>query len=113
MSSASPETPDRQPQSASRTQEVTVRRAPNMIAFLITGAAVGAIAGLLVGALGPGSLAYTRGAIIGFFLMTFLIVGATVGAVVALVLDRISLKRSRHVTAEVQDLHGADERPGT
>lgn len=113
MSAADPETPAPAPQPGSATERMTVRRAPNMVAFLITGAAVGAIAGLLVGALGPGSLAYTRGAIIGFFLITFLIVGATVGAVVALVLDRISLKRSRHVTAEVQDLHGADERPGT
>ena len=86
MSSASPETPDRQPQSVSRTQEVTVRRAPNLLAFVATGAAVGALVGLLVGALGPGSIAYTRAAIIGFFLMMFLILGATLGAVVGLLL---------------------------
>lgn len=113
MTSVHHESPENAPRTGTTTQEVTVRRAPNVTAFLAAGAAIGAIAGLLIGALGPGSIAYTRAAIIGFFLMTFLIVGATVGAVVALVLDRISLKRSRHVTAEVQDLHGADERPGT
>ena len=102
MSSASPETPDRQPQSVSRTQEVTVRRAPNLLAFVATGAAVGALV--------PGSIAYTRAAIIGFFLMMFLILGATLGAVVGLLLDRVSLKRSRNASAEVEDVHEGGHR---
>ncbi|MFL0422033.1 MULTISPECIES: DUF2273 domain-containing protein [Kocuria] len=110
MSSARPETPDRQPPSVSRTQEVTVRRAPNLLAFVATGAAVGALVGLLVGALGPGSIAYTRAAIIGFFLMMFLILGATLGAVVGLLLDRVSLKRSRNASAEVEDVHEGGHR---
>ncbi|RKQ37089.1 hypothetical protein [Kocuria tytonis] len=110
MTSASPESPDRHVPSETATQDVTVRRAPNLIAFVATGAAVGAIVGLLVGALGPGALAYTRAAIIGFFLMSFLIGGAALGAVVGLVLDRISLKRARNVAAEV---HEGGRRPGS
>ena len=113
MSSATPETPDRSPQPATTTQRMTARRAPNLVAFVATGAAVGALAGLLVGALGPGALAYTRAAIIGFFLMTFLILGAAVGAVVGLLLDRISLKRARNVAAEVREVHGDETHSGS
>ncbi|MBK4120259.1 hypothetical protein JHD97_04375 [Kocuria rhizophila] len=112
MSSASPETPDRAAQTTSETQRMTVRRAPNLVAFVAAGAGVGAIAGLLVGALGPGALAYTRAAIIGFFLMAFLILGAALGAVVGLLLDRISLRRSRQVSAEVSDVHEAEPESG-
>ncbi|RLY94261.1 hypothetical protein CWC38_04940 [Kocuria tytonicola] len=113
MSSASPETPDRSARPAPATQQMTARRAPNLLAFVATGAGAGAIAGLLVGALGPGALAYTRGAIIGFFLMAFLILGAAVGAVVGLVLDRISLRRARSVAAEVHDVHGDEGHSGS
>ena len=105
MSSVNPHAPGSAAQSTSETQQVTVRRAPNLVAFTATGAAVGALAGLLVGALGPGALAYTRAAIIGFFLMAFLILGAALGAVVGLVLERISLKRARSASAEVEEVH--------
>lgn len=91
---------------------MTVRRAPNLVAFVAAGAGVGAIAGLLVGALGPGALAYTRAAILGFFLMAFLILGAALGAVVGLLLDRISLRRSHQVFAEVSDIHEAEPESG-
>lgn len=87
-----------------------MRRAPNLLAFVATGAAVGALVGLFVGALGPGSIAYTRAAIIGFFLMMFLILGATLGAVVGLLLDRVSLKRSRNAAAEVEHVHEGGHR---
>ena len=108
MSSVNPEASDSAARRTSETQQVTVRRAPNLVAFTAAGAGAGAIAGLLVGALGPGALAYTRAAIIGFFLMAFLILGAALGAVVGLVLERISLKRSRSATAEVEEVHGGD-----
>lgn len=112
MTSVHHESPENAPRTGTTTQEVTVRRAPNVTAFLAAGAAIGAIAGLLIGALGPGSIAYTRAAIIGFFLMTFLIIGGAVGAIVGLVLDRISVKRARTGAAEVQNVRGGGEHPG-
>ncbi|MDO4918256.1 hypothetical protein [Kocuria sp.] len=110
---ATPQTPGPSAQPAAATQEMTARRAPNLVAFMATGAGVGAIAGLLVGALGPGSLAYTRAAIIGFFLMAFLILGATLGIVVGLLLDRISLRRARTVAAEVREFHEDGQSPSS
>lgn len=87
-----------------RVETLRVRRAPNLVAFLITGGVIGAVVGLIIGVVGPGSVYYTRGAVVGFFLMLFLILGATLGAVLALLLDRISLKRARETDVEVRDV---------
>lgn len=109
--------PHQTPESASREpsgeEEVRIRRAPNLIAFLIAGTALGAVGGVLLGLLGPESQYYTRGAIVGFFLVIGVIVGAGVGSVVSLIIDRISLRRSRTVTAQVDDVHDSGDRPGS
>lgn len=90
-----------------------LRRAPNPLAFLITGAVLGGLAGVLVALLGPASLYYTRGAVMGFFLVIGLIVGSGVGSVVALIIDRISRKRARKVTAHVEDVHESESGSGS
>lgn len=94
-------------------EAMSLRRAPKLVTFLATGSVLGAVAGLLVGALGPGALMYTRGAIVGFFLVLGVVLGAAVGAILGLVLDRVSLRRSRGVTARVADVHTGGERPGS
>lgn len=108
--SASHESASHEP---SREEKMTIRRAPNLIAFLITGALLGALAGVLLGLLGPASLYYTRSAVVGFFLVIGVIVGAGVGSAVSLVIDRVSLKRSRNVTARVNDVHEHGDRRGS
>lgn len=113
MSSVPNHTPESVSHDSSRQENMTFRRAPNLLAFLITGAILGAVAGFLFGLLGPSSLYYTRGSIVGFFLVIGLIVGAGLGSVVSLIIDRISLKRRRDVTAQVDDVHDSGDRPGS
>lgn len=94
-------------------ETMRIRRAPKLLTFLVSGAVIGAVAGIVMGVLGPGALQYTRGAIVGFFLVLGVVVGAGLGAVLGLVLDRVSLRRSRGVTAQVADVHTDGEHPGS
>lgn len=113
MSSVPDHTPEPASDEPSRETNMTIRRAPNLLAFLITGAILGAVAGFLFGLLGPESQYYTRGAIVGFFLVIGLLVGAGVGSVVSLIIDRVSLKRRRNVTAQIDDVREGRDRPGS
>lgn len=113
MSSVPNNTPEPASDEPSRETEMTIRRAPNVLAFLITGMIVGAVAGFLFGLLGPESQYYTRGAIVGFFLVIGLLIGAGLGSVVSLIIDRLSFKRSRNVTAQIDDVHESGDRPGS
>lgn len=113
MSSMPHTTPEHASDEPSREEKMTIRRAPNLLAFLITGAILGAVAGVLFGLLGPESQFYTRGSIMGFFLVIGLVVGAGLGSVVSLIVDKISLKRTRDVTAQVDDVHNSGDRPGS
>ena len=113
MSSVPNNTPEPASTEPARKERMTIRRAPNLLAFLITGAILGAAAGSLFGLLGPESQYYTRGAIAGFFLVIGLLIGAGVGSVVSLVIDRVSLKRSRNVTAQIDDVRESGDRPGS
>ena len=89
-----PETP------APERREVTVRRAPKYVPFLILGGllGVGVAAFLAYGV--PGDESYDAGAVFGFFLVLCAGGGAVLGAVVALLLDRLSLRRAQHAVVE-------------
>lgn len=113
MSSVPNNAPESASQDSSREERMTIRRAPNLLAFLITGSILGAVGGFLFGLLGPESQYYTRGAIVGFFLVIGLVAGAGLGSVVSLIIDRISLHRSRGVTAQVDDVSDSGDRPGS
>lgn len=85
----------------------TVRRAPRYGAFLVTGALVGALAGLVlalataagsgVGDTGGGVLPFLdgQGGVRWILALTFGIVGTFVGGVLALLADRRSTRRRR------------------
>ncbi len=91
------------PLAASGTQPMTLRRAPNIWAFVVLGGVLGVVLGLLVGLLGAGSAQFTPGAVVMFMVSVFAILGLAAGAAAALVLDRISVARARAVTTEVVD----------
>ncbi|KNH15929.1 hypothetical protein ACU18_15505 [Arthrobacter sp. ZBG10] len=81
-------------------REVTVRRAPKYVPFLILGALVGAGAAAVVAYGLPGDQSFDPGAVFGFFMVMFGAGGAILGAVLALVLDRRSVKRQQRATVE-------------
>lgn len=81
-------------------REVSVRRAPRYVPFMILGGVLGfVVAGIIAFAL-PGSPAYDPNAVFGFFLIVCAMGGVLLGAVAALVLDRVSLKRARTAVVE-------------
>jgi hypothetical protein len=102
---SSPETP------APERREVTVRRAPKYVPFLILGGLLGfAVAAIFAYGV-PGDESYDAGTVFGFFLVPFAAAGAILGAVVALLLDRLSVRRSQHAVVEAVPDSVADAGP--
>lgn len=89
------------PLATSGAQRMTLRRAPNIWAFVVLGGVVGIVIGIAVGVLGAGNPQFTTGTVVLFMVSVFAIVGLGAGAVVALVLERLSVARAQAVTAEV------------
>ena len=81
--------------------EVTIRRAPKFPVFLILGGALGAIVTLALTLSQPAdpNVGYT--ALFGYFLLFGLPAGVVLGALVAILLDFVSRRRAKHVTAEL------------
>ena len=89
------------PIAASGAQQMTLRSAPNIWAFVVLGGVLGIVVGILAGVLGAGNPQFTSGTVVLFMVSAFTIVGVGAGAVVALVLERISVSRARAVTTQV------------
>ncbi|TLM83111.1 hypothetical protein [Pseudarthrobacter sp. NamE5] len=81
-------------------REITVRRAPKYVPFLILGALVGVGAAAVAAFSVPANPSFDAGAVFGFFTVAFAAAGAILGAVVALVLDRRSIKRQERAVVE-------------
>ncbi|MFF1881648.1 hypothetical protein ACFVVC_09305 [Pseudarthrobacter sp. NPDC058196] len=81
-------------------REVTVRRAPKYVPFLVVGALLGVVAAAVVAYGVPGDTTFDPGAVFGFFLVMFAAVGAILGAALALLLDRRSVKRQQRAVVE-------------
>lgn len=94
-------------------REVTVRRAPRYVPFLILGALAGVAVAAAVAYGLPASAEFDPGSVFGFFLVLFAGGGAVLGAVLALILDRRSLKRQQRATVEAVPDSEPDSGPGT
>ncbi|TLM70933.1 hypothetical protein [Pseudarthrobacter sp. NamB4] len=81
-------------------REITVRRAPKYVPFLILGALLGVGAAAVAAFSVPPNPSFDAGAVFGFFMVAFAAAGAILGAVVALVLDRRSIKRQERAVVE-------------
>ena len=90
--------PSEQPPAERR--DVTVRRAPKYVPFLILGALVGIAAAAVVAYAVPSNPSFDAGAVFGFFMVMFAGGGAILGAALALVLDRRSVKRRQRAVVE-------------
>ncbi|MHA7222947.1 hypothetical protein ACX80S_11580 [Arthrobacter sp. RHLT1-20] len=81
-------------------REVTVRRAPKYVPFLILGSLAGVAAAAFLAYGLPGDESWDRNAVFGFFLILCAAGGAVLGAVAALILDRLSVRRAEHAVVE-------------
>jgi uncharacterized membrane protein HdeD (DUF308 family) len=77
------------------TEQVTVRRSPKYLTFMVTGIILGIIAALILTFALPNESEFTLTQIFGFMLLITGTVGGTLGLVFALIVDRYF---SRHVT---------------
>ena len=91
-------------------REITVRRAPKYVPFLILGGIVGVIVAAVIAFALPGDPSYDPSSVFGFFLVLFGAGGVILGAIVALLLDRLSVGRAEHAVVEaVPETESADE----
>jgi hypothetical protein len=81
-------------------REITVRRAPKYVPFLILGGLVGFAAAAVIAYALPGDASYDRGTVYGFFMVPCAAAGVILGAIAALVLDRNSVRRARRGVVE-------------
>ena len=81
-------------------REVTVRRAPKYVPFLVLGGLLGfGVAAFLAYGL-PGDEAYDASAVFGFFLILCGAGGVILGGTVALILDRLSVRQAKRAVVE-------------
>lgn len=81
-------------------RNVTIRRAPKVIPFLVIGALLGLIGAGIIAFTGPEGSEFSRGTVLGFFSVLLLIPGLLLGALAALLFDWISVRRSRAAVVE-------------
>ncbi|UKA58329.1 hypothetical protein [Arthrobacter sp. FW306-2-2C-D06B] len=79
---------------------ITVRRAPKFVPFMGLGAVLGIVVAAFVAYGIPGDESFDTGAVFGFFLVSFAAGGVLLGAIAALVLDQVSVRRSRRAVVE-------------
>ena len=91
-------------------REITVRRAPRFVPFMALGVIAGFIAAIVVAYGGPEDPEFTRSATLGFFTMVFALPGLALGALLALLLDWISVRKTRRATVEGLDSDGSEDR---
>ncbi|WP_298118318.1 hypothetical protein [uncultured Aurantimicrobium sp.] len=77
------------------TEQVTVRRSPKYLTFMVMGIILGILAALILTFALPNESEFTLTQIFGFMLLITGTVGGTLGLVFALIVDRYF---SRHVT---------------
>jgi len=81
-------------------REITVRRAPKFVPFLVAGGLVGVLVAAIVALAGSGSAEYDRSTIFGFFAVLLAVPGVVLGGIVALILDRVSIRRMERAIVE-------------
>lgn len=81
-------------------EQVSVRRAPKIPAFMAVGAVLGFFATLIVTSLFPDDDKVGFATLVAYFSIYGITIGVLIGAVVGIILDRRSRKRARTVAAE-------------
>ncbi len=80
-------------------RDVTVRRAPKFVPFVLIWALLGVIAAAISAYTGPENPDFTRGTIFAFLAVLFALAGVLIGSLLFLLIDRVSVKRAKPATA--------------
>ncbi|MGM0928428.1 MAG: hypothetical protein ACQEXN_01800 [Actinomycetota bacterium] len=80
-------------------RDVTVRRAPKFVPFVLIWALLGVIAAGISAYTGPENPDFTRGTIFAFLAVLFALAGVLIGSLLFLIIDRVSVKRAKPATA--------------
>lgn len=91
---------DAAPQQQAQPEQVTVRRAPKIPAFIAVGAVLGFLATLIVTALFPADESVGFTTLVAYFSIYGITIGVLLGAILGVVLDRRSRRRARTLQAE-------------
>ena len=94
-------------------RQITVRRAPKYVPFLILGGLLGVAAAAVISYGLPAHESYDANTVFGFFMVLCSAGGVLLGAVAALLLDRLSVRRAEHAVVESVPDTGADTETGT
>lgn len=113
---ASEDTPTPAPGDQTRNEpparrDITVRRAPKFVPFMILGAIVGAIVAAIIAYGRPADPEFDASTVFGFFLVACAAGGVILFSILALVLDRVSVRRSRRAVVEAVPDSVPDEGP--
>jgi hypothetical protein len=97
-------------------REITVRRAPRYVPFLIMGGLVGIAAAAVIAYALPGDAGFDPGSVFGFFMVLCAGGGVILGAIAALALDRLSVRRAQQAVVEAvpeneQSHSGSEQAP--
>jgi uncharacterized membrane protein len=84
------------------TQDVKIRRAPKIGAFLVVGGLIGMLTTLVLTSLFPSDPNVGFVALFAYFCLFGIPAGVVLGALLALILDRVSRRRARDAVAERQ-----------
>ena len=82
-------------------ETVRVRRAPKYPAFMIVGGGIGAIVTFILTMLFPADPQVGLPALFGYFALFGVTGGVVLGALLALLVDRVTLRRSKEATVEL------------
>ncbi|EMY34027.1 hypothetical protein D477_011806 [Arthrobacter crystallopoietes BAB-32] len=92
-----------------QSREVRVRRAPKFGPFMGAGVVLGIILAAVSAYTGPENAEFTRNSVFGFLAVVFGAIGMFLAALIVLVVDRISVRRSRKMLAVETAEEGSDD----
>ena len=90
------------------TDQVTVRRAPKIPAFIAVGAIVGLVVTFIVTSLFPADPSVGFTALFAYFALYGVTAGVVIGATVGIIVDRVSTRRAKTVTVEVETVEASE-----
>lgn len=100
VSDSTPASDAAQPSTPAQPEQVSVRCAPKIPAFLVVGGALGFLGTLIATSLFPADEEVGFATLVAYFSVYGITIGVLLGAVVGIVLDRRSRKRARTLQAE-------------